>query len=170
MNALIFGGMSPRHYDWVRQVSEVLKPHFDEVRLLDYAHWDKTEVEMDLEHEISEAQKLAEGLGDYIVVAKSIGTVVTTLAVKRGLLSPEYCVFMGFPLKAIESDVPEVESALPQLPPTHFLHNEQDPLGDADAVRGYLEAHAPEQYDLLVSPGNTHDYIDFKLITDLALG
>jgi len=125
---------------------------------------------MDLEHEILESHKLAAGLDEYIVVAKSIGTVVATLAIKRGLLNPEYCVFMGFPLKLIVSEVPDMESALPQLPPTHFLHNEHDPLGDADSVKNYLEAHAPQQYDLLVSPGDTHDYIDFKLITDLALG
>lgn len=170
MNALIFGGMSPRHKEWVRQVAENLEPHIDDVRLLDYRHWATPGVEMDLEYEIAQASKLAEGWNDYVVVAKSIGTVMTMLATARQLLSPAYCVFMGLPLNVIEADIPEVARAMPQLPPTHFIHNENDPLGSADSVKNYIEAHAPERYDLLVTPGDTHDYLDFKLITDLALG
>lgn len=170
MNALVLGGMSPRHREWVRQVAEALKPHFEEVSLLDYQHWDSSESEMDLEYEISRAAELCQGLDSYVVVAKSIGTVVATLAISRALLAPEYCVFMGFPLKVVVSEVTEMETALPNLPPTHFIHNEQDPLGSADTVKAYIEAHAPERYDFLVARGGTHDYVDFKLITDLALG
>ena len=39
MNALILGGMSPQHKQWVQEVADVLRPRFDEVRLLDYLHW-----------------------------------------------------------------------------------------------------------------------------------
>jgi len=169
MNVLILGGMSQRHYAWIREVAEVLRPHFAQVRLLDYAHW-ASDTEMDVEHEITEAVKLAEDFGEYIVVAKSIGTVVATLANARGLLHPDYCVFLGFPLKVVVTELPEVADSLPKLPPVHFVHNEHDPLGDADAVKAYLEAHAPESYDLLVSPGDAHDYVNFDLILDLAKG
>ncbi len=68
--------MSQRHHEWVREVAAALRPEFEEVRLLDYKHWTEPETEMDLEYEVGQAAKLAEGLGGYIVVAKSIGTVV----------------------------------------------------------------------------------------------
>lgn len=167
MNVLIFGGMSPRHEQWVRDVADALSPHFKRVRYQDYQHWGDGS-EMDLEYEIEQAVQLAAGFGEYIVVAKSIGTVLTALANAREVINPERCVFMGLPLKAIENDIPAVAGALPKLPPTVFLHNEADPLGSSEAVRAYVEAHAPLRYDFQTLPGNTHDYIDFNLIAQRA--
>jgi len=168
MNVFILGGMSPRHYEWVRQLAEALQPHFDEIRLLDYRHWEQQGAEMDLEYEITQAAALAKDFGEYLVVAKSIGTVLATLATARGLLAPQRCVFMGFPLKVVTADLSEVANALLQLPPTTFLHNEHDPLGSAEAVKTYVGAHAPAIYDFQTLPGDTHDYIDFDLIARVA--
>jgi predicted alpha/beta-hydrolase family hydrolase len=168
MQALIFGGMSPRHQAWVRDVAAALQSDFDEVRLLDYRHWGSQNGAMDMEHEIAEAIKLAEGLTDYVVVAKSIGSVLTSLAIAHGLLAPRHCLFMGFPLRVVLEEFPETAEALPHLPPTTFLHNENDPLGTSDAVKAYLTDHAPRQYVLQTVPGDTHDYVDFELIARLA--
>jgi pimeloyl-ACP methyl ester carboxylesterase len=170
MNALILGGMSPRHHEWVRQVAAALKPHFDEVRLHDYRHWGHEKDNMNLEYEIAQVAELVKDFGAYVIVAKSIGTAVAALAIARGLISPKRCVFVGFPLKAVETDMPEVAAALSQLPPTVFLHNQQDPLGSAEAVESYLRAHAPASYEFQIVPGATHDYVAFDLIArDAAL-
>jgi hypothetical protein len=168
MNVLILGGMSQRHREWVRQVAAVLQPHFAEVRLLDYRHWEQSDTEMDLEYEILQAAELAKDFGEYVVVAKSIGTVVATLANARGLITPRKCAYMGFPLKVVEADLPEVADALLELPVTSFLHNEHDPLGSAESVRAYISAHAPALYDFKTLPGDTHDYIDLDLIAQVA--
>lgn len=163
MNALILGGMSPRHHDWVRQVAHQVGEQFDSVRFLDYRHW-PDDSQMDIEHEIVQAAALAEELDEYVVIAKSIGTVVTTLAIARGLLQPKSCLFMGFPLNVVEADFPEVATSLPTLPKTIFLHNDQDPLGSYDDVQVYVHAHAPQHYLTIRTPGNTHDYEDFDLM------
>jgi predicted alpha/beta-hydrolase family hydrolase len=168
MNVLVLGGMSPRHHEWVRGVAEALKPHMEEVVFLDYRHW-QTGEEMDIEYEITQTVALAARLGEYIVVAKSIGTVITTLATSRGMLSSQRCLFMGFPLSVVEQYLPEVAEALKDLPPTTFLHNEADPLGSSKAVQAYLGAHTPPHFDFKVLPGSTHDYVDFNLITQLAI-
>jgi len=169
MNALILGGMSPRHHGWVRDVASSLRPHFDTVRYLDYRHWQTGET-MDLEYEIAQSARIAEDLDEYVIVAKSIGTVAGTLASYRGLLLPKRCVFMGFPLSGVEGEIPEVADALPTLPRTTFVHNEFDKVGTSLAVHAYIEAHSPAEFDFRVVPGNdTHDYIDFELITKLAL-
>ena len=107
-------------------------------------------------------------LGDYVVVAKSIGTVVTMLANARGLLTPRRCVFAGFPLNVVTAKFPDVAEALPKLPPTVFIHNEHDPLGSAEAVGTFVDAHAPQAYVFRALPGDTHVYVDFELIRDLA--
>jgi acetyl esterase/lipase len=162
--------MSPRHKEWVRQVAEALNPHFEEVRFLDYDHWDVNGAEMDVEHELARAAELAKDYGEYMVVAKSIATVLTTLGNARGLLTPKHCVFLGFPLQVVHELPQELElaSALKQLPPTTFVHNQNDPLGTAEAVQTFIAAHAPANYDFQTTPGATHDYVDFGLIARLA--
>jgi predicted alpha/beta-hydrolase family hydrolase len=123
-----------------------------------------------MEYEIAQAAQLAEGLDDYVVVAKSIGSVLTTLAISRGLLHPQRCLFMGFPLRVVLDEFPQTGDALTQLPSTVFLHNEHDPLGASDAVRSYLAEHAPHKYELQTLPGDTHDYVNYNLIARLAGG
>lgn len=148
-----------------------LEPQFDEVRFLDYDHWEVNGAEMDLEHEIARAAELAKGFGEYVVVAKSMGAVLATLGNARGLLASKRCVFLGFPLQAVR-ELPqelEVARALTQLLPTAFVHNQNDPLGPAEAVQSFIQAHAPANYDFRTTPGDTHDYVDFGLIEQLAM-
>lgn len=169
MNALILGGESPRHHAWVRVVAEALEPHYDKVAFLDYHHWQADGAEIDLEYELNAAAKLAGTLGDYIVVAKSIGTVIAILANARGRIAPHSCVFLGFPLRVVAGVRPEVAAGLKSLPRTVFVQNEQDPLGSAAAIQAYVEANPPARYKLQELPGDTHDYTDFKLIAQLAV-
>ena len=172
MNALLLGGMSPRHKEWVRQVAEALRPHFEEVRFLDYDHWDVAGAEMDVERELARAAELAKDYGEYVVVAKSIGTVLTTLGIFRGQLKPARCVFLGFPYNTVLElpQVTELAKALPRLPYTVFVHNEHDPLGEADVVKQFILAHRPETYEFkIVLDDATHDYVDFGLIARLAV-
>lgn len=169
MNALILGGQSPRHYDWVRRVAEALKPHLNEVQFLDYRHW-QNDAPVDLEYEISQASRLVTGMGnEYVIVAKSLGTMVATHGDALGLLHPSRCVFLGLPLKAFD-ELPDMPEGLKRLPPTVFVQNTRDPLGSFADVQTYVAAHSNAEARCLETPGDTHDYADFTLITELATG
>lgn len=169
MQALILGGQSPRHHEWVRQVADALQPSYERVAFLDYRHWGAGG-DIDVAHEVDAAAKLAVGLGDYVIVAKSIGSVVTAYGIMGGQLAPKRCVFLGFPLSVVRQSYPQVVDAFTTLPPTVFVQNEHDPLGSAQAVRQYVtEARAPAA-QFVVTPGETHDYLDFLQIQKLAVG
>jgi hypothetical protein len=149
-------------------VAEALKPHFDEVRFLDYRHWRTDAPDIDVEYELEQAVQLVDGLGEYVVVAKSIGTAITAIAVRRERLGPRKCVFLGFPLKVVKADLPEVAAGLKTLPQAVFVQNEQDPLGSSADMKDYLRTYIPRGYMLKPLPGDTHDYLDFDLIAELA--
>lgn len=168
MNVLILGGQSPRHKAWVRDVDAALKPYFDRLKFLDYRHWDDESLEPDLEYEVNCAAELAKDLGEYVVVAKSIGTVITSLAIARARLAPQKCLFLGFPLTVVERSLPGVADGITDLPETIFVQNEDDPLGSSSAVKAYVEANPPLKYSFEALPGDTHDYVDFELIARLA--
>jgi predicted alpha/beta-hydrolase family hydrolase len=168
MNALILGGENPRHYEWVRRVAVELQPHFKHAEYLDYRHWSTGEP-TDVAHELEAAERLAARLGDYVIVAKSIGTVIAILGISGEKLKPVRCVFMGLPLGAAERFIRD-KSAFANVPPTMFVQNEHDPLGSGAEAAAYLKALPIKQYDLIVIPGDTHDYADFALIARLAAG
>lgn len=166
MNVFVLGGESPRHQEWVRQVAEVLKPAFEHVAFQDYRHWADGST-TDIDHEAAEAAKIAAGLGEYVIVAKSIGTVITTLGIGKGSLAPSRCVFLGLPLGAVRR-IPGVVEGIKLLPQTIFVQNAHDPLGSADEVKSFVGVHGNSQASTLATPGDTHDYADLSLIAKLA--
>lgn len=167
MNVLILGGQSARHEAWVRQVQAALQPHFERAVILDYRHW-REGGDMDIAYEMAQAAQLAADLDEYVVVAKSIGTVVATLDIATGQLHPARCVFLGFPLRSVVQSMPAMQPAFASLPPVVFVQNEHDPLGDAAAVQPFVAASNAPAASFVTIPGSTHDYLDFALITRLA--
>jgi hypothetical protein len=167
MNILILGGNSKRHFEWIREVKKALEPLADEIRLHDYKHWSEDSPEADVEFEILAAAQTAEGLGDYILVAKSIGTVISTLGISRGLLKPRACLFMGMPLSVIPERFPDFGNDVTKLPQTIFLQNTDDPLGNSVDLENFIEKAPPENWQLVAANHDTHDYVNMKLIAQL---
>jgi len=167
MNILILGGNSKRHYEWIREVKTTLEPLVNEVRLHDYEHWTTNEPEADVTYEVSAAAKTAEGLGEYILVAKSIGTVISTLGISGGLLKPQSCLFVGMPLEVIPERFPRFNSNIAKLPQTIFLQNSNDPLGSSVELEQYIQKQPPKHWELATFAHNTHDYVNMELITQL---
>lgn len=168
MKALVLGGNSPHHKQWVRDVKQALEPYFEEVRLHDYRHWLTNSPNIDMDYEINQVAKLAADLGEYVVVAKSIGTAITILGNTQGIISPKATLLMGLPLRGYMSGRLEVAEGLAKLPKTIFLQNSGDPLGSAKDVTSYIEAHPPAAWAIEIADNNTHDYIDFDTIAKLA--
>lgn len=165
MKVLILGGNSKRHYVWNRQIRDALEQHGHEIILHDYSHWESGVPIADIESEIAAAGIAVKGIQDYAIVAKSIGTVIATLATSRGNLSPSRLVFLGVPYGGIAGEITEFLASLTSLPSTIFVQNQQDPYGTAEGLRELLSIHHPRKCELITVPDNdTHDYIDFNLI------
>ncbi len=162
MKVLILGGNSPRHYDWNRQLAAVLGKAGFEPIIHDYVHWQTGAPLADMEAEIASVSEQLKGERGYAIIAKSIGTVIATLAVARGELHPKKCVLLGVPHTGIAGDTADFLPSLATLPRTLFVQNEHDPYGSAEGLDALLERSCPPAYELAVVFGNTtHDYLDF---------
>lgn len=165
MNILLLGGNSPRHYQWIRDLGAVLIDAGHTVLLHDYAHWSTGAPLADMPTEITRLEALIENEKDYIVIAKSIGTVIATLAVNQGVLRPKKCLLLGVPITGIAADTPGFAASVSALPRTVFVQNESDPYGSAEALLSFLELCHPAAYELdVVFNNDTHDYVDFERI------
>lgn len=167
MNVLILGGQSSRHQQWVRDLAASLADQFETVKFIDYRHW-QTNGDLDIDHELQEISKATQDLTNYVIIAKSIGSVLSILAISQGVCKPEKCVFLGFPLAEVTEHLPVLGSNLRDLPETIFVHNKHDPHGDASEIKAYLQANRVKNYQFFEQDGNTHDYVDFDLIAKLA--
>lgn len=164
MKVLILGGTSPWHYDWVREVGYALRASGYDVITHDYQHWSKGETQTDIEHEITTVGNIVKDFDDYIVVAKSIGTIITALGTARGILKPTRCIMLGVPYRGFVEYIPTFWDDLACLPRTVFIQNENDPFMTADELKQRLDTTNLKERSLISTPGDTHDYRDFALI------
>ena len=160
MNILILGGNSARHHQWIRELGTFLAKEGNSVVLHDYRHWATGEKSADVEYEAQQLKGVMSGTADYLVIAKSVGTVIATLAVAKGSIQPVGCIFLGVPYEGIAGATREFDPSLSSLPQTIVLQNEHDPLGSAELVKNRL-AHA-QNITVISIPGDTHDYLDFS--------
>ena len=88
MNALLLPGNSSRHSVWVEELKAAVAPCFTVVKTQHYRHWQTGEEWADVDYEITNATEQADGLKPYVIIGKSIGTVIATRGTFEGKLSP----------------------------------------------------------------------------------
>lgn len=165
MNVLILGGNSARHYEWIRELGAVLVAAGHTVFLHDYTHWTTGASVANINDEVTRVKSTIGEEGDYVLIAKSIGTVIAALAINQGILHPKKCLLLGAPITGIAGDTPAFAPSLSALPRTVFVQNEHDPYGSAETLNTFLQVHHPAVYELdVVFDNYTHDYVDFEQI------
>jgi len=159
LNLLILPGNSARHKQWLRDAQTALAPFFDTILVLEYRHWESSDNKTNLEYEVNAAKELVSGWKEYVVLAKSIGTVIATVAHQEGKLAAESYVFLGLPLPLIKDDAgfyPQLQA----LQNVIIFQNSHDPFGSSNAVGEYI-ASGKANMAVIEVPGSTHDYVDF---------
>lgn len=165
MKVLILGGNSPRHKQWIRELGDTLGVAGHEVTLQNYLHWDTGDKNVAIDYEISQAAAAMRKQSDYVIIAKSVGTVIATLGIARGELHPSKCLLLGVPFGGIAGRMPEFTPSLSKLPSTVFIQNDNDPYGSAAGLSDILAAAHPANYQFVIVDNNdTHDYLNFGQI------
>jgi hypothetical protein len=169
MRILLLGGQSPRHRDWARRLAAALQARGHRTDVLEYANWLAGAPVTNFAGELDRAAA-RQPSGAYLIVAKSIGTLLALTGVAQGRLHPAGTLLLGFPLQGIPDiagvDPAEIARGWRRLPPTVLVQNQLDPWGAASAVRDAV-ADLP-QVELRVRPDDrTHDYVDFPALGGL---
>jgi hypothetical protein len=168
MNLLLFGGNSQRNKEWIYSVKEALSDSFLTCLVHEYDHWNGKGEFIDFEAELIKIKAEVKDLGEYMVFAKSVGTVLTLMAIKAGILNPTKCLFVGLPLKLILEDKIDLPGLLRANKVTvQILQNTQDPTGSYQEVASYIENLDLAQVKVYETIGDTHSYDDFRHIKTL---
>lgn len=162
MHIVILGGNSPRHKQWVRDVQSALDGLGD-IHVIDYLHWDSGDKMANIKKEVDRLSNEVRGYGQYVIVAKSIGTIIAAIACQRGLITPVGCVFYGLPLSAIQAgDTPLFNGDVSSLPPVTFIQNASDPFGSAKEIDAFVRKNPPLKWSLVYAHGEGHEYVGYE--------
>jgi hypothetical protein len=168
MNLLLFGGNSIRNKDWIYSVEEQLKPYFEDTKVHHYRHWESGEESININSELDRLSKEFNHEKDYVIFAKSIGTVLAAKGISSKILHPTKCVFLGLPMVLINKNLATINEDYESLKmPILFVQNVDDPLGSGAEVSKYLAELKLSNYRLKELKGSTHDYTDFNIIKSL---
>lgn len=132
-----------------------------------YDHWESGEPHINFKSEMTKLEQLVKGSSadtEWVVFAKSIGSILSFLSVDRGLLSPKQCVFFGIPFD-LASEVVFKDDWLAVANfsvPSIAFHNLDDPTASHDFTERIITEHNPDYITLITTKGNTHDYLGFS--------
>lgn len=168
MNVLLLSGESQKSRDWTEDVAREINGLYIATYVHQYRHWHTESAVFDMDHELETLQATHEVLGkkDYVVFAKSIGTLVLGRALDAKILQPGAVVLAGLPLVALDHhQYPDLGQSYRDAGiHVSLIQNEHDPLGGSAAVEAYLQPFGmPDHF--VEAPGNTHDYLDYTLIS-----
>ena len=167
MDLLLLPGNSKRSKDWLEQADRYLAPQFDKTYRHDYAHWEKDEPEIDLNLELKKLTELVKTIPQYMIFAKSAGTILTSKGTAMSVLRPRACLFVGFPLAMVNNqNLPARDWLETANFPISILQHTSDPLGSFRDVEQYIKAINHDNISVHEIAGDTHDYLEFHVFSD----
>lgn len=173
MNLILLPGNSSKNREWIDSVESVFSPKFDQVYTQYYDHWfgaeeNNEDALIDINIETDKVAVHAEKLNPYVIFAKSAGTLIALKGIFDGVLQPDVCVFVGFPLKWSVSQQFEIDQWLMHYSiPTLFIQNDQDPAVSGDELGAYLYTQDVQRFHLETLDGDTHEYQDVDKLLSL---
>lgn len=134
----------------------------DVIQRQSYRAWQSTEEEIDEVFELDVASKFEPEL----IVAKSMGSILTILGVAQSILKPQACVFMGVPILSLQKDEKScLENWKDTGIKTLFIQQHSDPTGSFSQL---LELIRPaDNLCFEVVEGSDHIYSDIPELVGL---
>lgn len=165
MKIVLLGGNSIRNISWLEGMEAALKNFnfYDDIFVHRYLHWDTGESLIDLDKELKLLRKELGGVGRYVIIGKSAGTLLTLKGVYEHELTPAACVFLGTAVSWGREEGFDIDSWLRCFSvPTLFIHKSDDPAIMSNALETLLQKSDFKNYNLHVMPGNEHEYSEYQ--------
>ena len=159
MKVYIAAGNYASNKEWALKVKLSLKGIFDQIDIIEYAHWKNNQELMDLGHEVNRLKARIGKEENYGIFAKSLGVVLVLKAIKEGGINPKFLVSLGTPVYWCKERNIDVGSYLFSLScPLLIIQNDKDPVISSKELRTYLKDKGIINYNFVEYKNSTHDY------------
>jgi len=167
MHLVIIPGNSKQYNEeWLYTSQKHFKDLFESVTTHYYKHWKEGTEDIDIEHEVNAlAKKVSKLAGDYVIYAKSAGTVVTIKAVVDGKVAPSKCIFVGSPFGWAKKEDQRFDKYFTNYDvDTLFIQQTDDPFFAHKDLEEFLDKSNVKDYRLVEVDGNNHAYDNYSKI------
>jgi hypothetical protein len=168
MELILLPGNSINSKDWIEKIESDLKELFDKTYVLYYKHWETGAEIIDMNYELEQLTNHIGKKRNYILLAKSIGSVLAIRGIKEGKLKPKKCIFFGTPVLFCRQYRIPIDFFIENYSTeTMFIQNTKDPYFSADELRNFLKNKNVKNYSFIEFPGVTHNYDELLQIKKL---
>lgn len=147
---------------WGEAMATHFGSSFDDVYVQNYDHWIHGNETIDFEAEAHKLHGIIQNEADteYVIFAKSFGSILALQSVFKNFIKPTQCVFFGMPLNVVEAqDIfkndwsPLSTFAIPAI----AFQNTHDPVANYEFVLAKLGELAPA-ITVIPMEADTHGY------------
>lgn len=170
MNFILLPGNNKSNRLWLTNLAELLELNgHTVVYTAQYSHWDEEPGQMQFDAECEKVAQDVAGLEDYVVIAKSVGSLLAFNLLSNRLLAPQKLIIAGFPLQLLgASEEPMPGELYIESIPIFMSQNDGDPLGTFESVKTFFEQLDLPNYHFTKLEGKTHEYNDFDKLLRLS--
>ncbi len=166
MRLIILPGNSSHNKEWLEAASAAFYERFPRQHLQYYQHWQTEEQMTDMNKELDRLVKAGGSTEGDLILAKSVGTMLTLSGAYQGLLIPCSVVLLGLPIGFVKERGWDPTPWLQQFhQKATIIQKEYDPITSHQEVEEELEKLGRNNFELIKIPGNDHDYGEFSLIS-----
>lgn len=170
MDIILLGGNSVDNKEWIEEIEFMLKPYFKSTHIQYYDHW-KTGSEMiNLDIEVDKLIDNVKSKKQYVIFAKSAGSLVAVKAIFDGKMSPTKCFFVGIPINWAHEYNFDIDKWFKSFRfPLTIIQHTNDPITSIQELRKFLIDENVTGYNLVEWPGKDHYYQEFDKIKALVI-
>lgn len=161
---IILGGNNNHNIKWVDKMISLYQKDYD-VSGIYYDSW-YNDLEIDFDIELKKIQELMVDDYEHIIIAKSIGSILSLIGIVNGMFIPKKLIVMGLPLMFTEKHNIDLKYLLDEASKKTdimVIQQKYDPLGKASDIENML----PTNVEFLIINGNNHRYARYEKIKDL---
>ena len=173
MKVVLLGGNHKLNKEWVDEIAQSVGDLFEQAVVQNFYHWSQEHGMIDLDKEADQLEKIVEGWDEYIVFAKSAGTLVTLKCLHEGRISPGKLIFVGLPYEWGKEKGWDVDAYLKSLKiKTLFIQKPHDWAMAYSALETLLTEKVGANYETLEykregEPDDDHHYADIAYLKSL---
>jgi hypothetical protein len=169
MHYIFVPGNSPLNKKWTYDLKEEFQEFYDSSSVIEFDHWKTGEELANVDLEAKKLKDLISELEEpYCIVAKSIGTLISSLAIKSSIEKPEKVFFIGVPLKWVAQNAENLELnkstseiyALDNVSKV-FVQKTKDFVASAKEVAAFININVSNS-TFVELPGDDHHYADLN--------
>lgn len=173
MKIFLLPGQSIQNKEWIEEVEVEFKKEFPNTEVIYYEHWSLGEKQANIDLEVERlVEKINNCDGEYIVFAKSIGTLIFLNSVKHLKKKPKGILMVGFSYylaKRLGYDVKELINSVDFR--IDMYQKEFDTAGKYEEIKQFSNEYVSvNKYECVGEVNNDHHYANTGYLLELVRG